>query len=100
MTDMTREALAEALRLIAAWHTPGGPTPKQKCPEKHIICVEAAAFLDALASAPAAQAQSEPLTTRQIEEEVGRYQPQFRPPVRSFFQGVRFAERHHGITKD
>ena len=34
--------LAEKLRLIAAWHMPGGPTPDQPCPRKHEVCAEAA----------------------------------------------------------
>ena len=39
--------IAEKLRLIAAWHTPGGPTPDQPCPRKHEVCAEAADELEA-----------------------------------------------------
>ena len=40
--------LAGKLRLIAAWHTPGGPTPAQPCPRKHEVCAEAADEIAAL----------------------------------------------------
>ena len=41
--------LAKKLRLIAAWHTPGGPTPDQPCPRKHEVCAEAADELERMA---------------------------------------------------
>ena len=40
--------IAEKLRLIAAWHTPGGPTPDQPCPRKHEVCAEAAEEIERL----------------------------------------------------
>lgn len=43
MTDLT-----ERLRLIAAWRTRGGPTPKQACPSVYETTTEAAATLETL----------------------------------------------------
>lgn len=42
----------------------------------------------------------ERLSDGAIKAEVAAYQPQFRPDFKSFWQGVRFAERHHGIGLD
>lgn len=39
------------LRLIAAWHTPGGPTPKLKNPDRKKTCEEAAEEIELLRSA-------------------------------------------------
>ena len=44
-----KKDLAKKLRLIAAWHTPGGPTPDQPCPRKHEVCAEAADELERMA---------------------------------------------------
>lgn len=43
MTDLT-----ERLRLIAAWRTRGGPTPKQACPSVYETTTEAATTLETL----------------------------------------------------
>lgn len=40
--------LTDKLRLIAAWHTPGGSTPVQACPPKHLVCAEAADEIERL----------------------------------------------------
>jgi len=42
------DSLMERLELIAAWHIPGGQTPKQKCPAIHTNVREAAARIAAL----------------------------------------------------
>jgi hypothetical protein len=43
MTDLT-----ERLRLIAAWRTRGGPTPKQACPSVYETTTEAATTIETL----------------------------------------------------
>lgn len=45
MTDEAK-ALVERLRLIAAWHKPGGPTPKEKLPKRTKTCLEAADLIE------------------------------------------------------
>lgn len=40
--------LIERLRLIAAWHKPGGPTPKEGMPNRTKTCLEAADRIAAL----------------------------------------------------
>lgn len=47
--DDKAATLIDKLRLIAAWHTPGGPTPAQPCPRKHEVCNEAADELERMA---------------------------------------------------
>lgn len=41
-------SLVGRLRLIAAWQTPGGPTPSLPQPTKHITCNEAADEIERL----------------------------------------------------
>ena len=48
MTDTEQKALAGKLRLIAAWHKLGGPTPKEKLPNRTKTCLEAADRIEAL----------------------------------------------------
>jgi len=44
---MTEELIAR-LRLIAAWHTPGGATPKEAIPSRHKTALKAADTIDTL----------------------------------------------------
>jgi len=52
------DSLVERLELIAAWHTPGGPTPKQKRPAIHTNVREAIARIAALEAALAKMQRS------------------------------------------
>lgn len=45
-------SLAASLRLIAAWHTPGGPTPATPQPNKQRVCTEAAELIERLSTHP------------------------------------------------
>lgn len=40
------ERLVMNLRLVAAWRTPGGATPKEKMPRADIVCSEAAELIE------------------------------------------------------
>ena len=40
--------LVKRLKLIAAWHLPGGPTPKEERPSIHKVCTKAADRIEAL----------------------------------------------------
>jgi hypothetical protein len=43
--------LVEELRLLAAWHLPGGPYPGRRQPDKYKVCTTAAAEIERLRAA-------------------------------------------------
>lgn len=49
------DALVERLGLIAAWHKPGGPTPKHPMPSRTKTCTQAAATITDLRARIAAR---------------------------------------------
>jgi hypothetical protein len=57
----------ERLRLIAAWHTPGGPTPKHK-PDKQATCAEAADEIERMRQTDERDRQSRGMFVARLEK--------------------------------
>ncbi|MDK8216351.1 hypothetical protein [Sphingomonas sp. UMB7805-LC452B] len=74
MTDLT-----ERLRLIAAWRTRGGPTPKQACPSVYETTTEAATTLETLTQENARLEKDRGLAIKWANQSVSMLQDTFFP---------------------